>query len=510
MQGPTPDIEIPAVVMVGFDAMDPGVAGELAQRGEMPNLARLLEEAPSTVVRNPVGFVVGGIWPSYAMATPPSVHGRHCYAQLRPGSYDVIEVSPFGIEGTPWWEHVVREGGRVCNVDVPFTIPRPDLGGVQIIDWGSHDRCLDFVTVPEGEAGRILERFGAHRTQPNCDRLAEGGRLAELRDQLIGCPATRTDIVLHHLARSKFDLLQVVHAESHCVGHQFWMVHDRGYVDHDPELREQLGDPLVDVYTTLDIELGRLLEATAGALVFVLLSHGMGPHHDGDHLVPEILRRLDQSASVQPGSEQLSRVAQRAKATVRPLVPRRILDRYYVRRRDSENAKAQVAESRARSRFFHHVNNTMYSGIRLNLVGREPQGRVLPHEVDDTLAMLAAELESLVEHGTDRRVVERVIRVSDVYEGRRLVDLPDLVVDWNRDQPIGDVSSPTIGRVVSRYLGQRTGDHRLDGRLFVTGPGADSIALGEEIDLVEVGPMIQSEVLARMGGPGRASASSTP
>lgn len=498
MQGTSPDIEIPAVVMVGFDAMDPEVARDLAERGEMPNLAQLFDEAPGAVVRNPVGFVVGGIWPSYAMATPPSVHGRHCYAQLRPGSYDVVDVSPWGIEGTPWWEQVVDAGGRVCNVDVPFTIPRPDLGGVQIIDWGSHDRCLDFVTVPEGEHGRILDRFGPHRTQPNCDVVAERGRLAALRDQLISSPATRTDIVLDQLARSNFDLLQVVHAESHCAGHQLWKVHDQRYADHDPRLRAQIGDPLVDVYRALDTELGRLLDATAGALVFVLLSHGMGPHHDGDHLVPEILRRLDQGDSMPPGTEQLSRVAQRAKAAVRPLVPRRILDRYYVRRRDSQSSKAQVAANRARSRFFHHVNNTMYSGIRLNLAGREPQGRLTPDEVDDTVAMLTEELEALVEYGTGRRVVDRVIRVSDIYEGPRMVDLPDLLVDWNRDEPIGDVSSPSIGRVVTRYVGQRTGDHRLDGMIFVTGPGADSIALGEEIDLLELGPTIAAQVLARL------------
>jgi predicted AlkP superfamily phosphohydrolase/phosphomutase len=485
--------------MVGFDAMDPGVARELAERDEMPNLARLFDEAPSAVVGNPVGFVVGGIWPSYVTATPPSVHGRHCYAQLRPGSYDVVDVSPWGIEGKPWWEKVIEEGGRVCNVDVPFMIPRPDLGGVQIIDWGSHDRCLEFVTVPEGEAGRILDRFGPHRTRQNCDRVAEGGQFAELRDHLTTCPATRTDIVLDQLARSRFDLLQVVHGESHCAGHQLWKVHDRDYVDHDPQLRAQLGDPLADVYRALDTELGRLLEATAGALVFVLLSHGMGPHHDGDHLVPEILRRLDQSASVLSATENLSRVVQRAKATVRPLVPRRLLDRYYVRRRHSDRAKAEAAENRARSRFFHHVNNTMYSGIRFNLVGREPRGRVMPEEVDDTIAMLTEEFEALVEHGTDRRVVDRVIRVSDIYEGPRMVDLPDLLVDWNRDEPIGDVWSPSVGRVVSRYVGQRTGDHRLDGKMFVTGPGADSVGLADEIDVVEVGPMIASRVLERLG-----------
>ena len=58
--------------------------------------------------------------------------------------------------------------------------------------------------------------------------------------------------------------------------------------------REQLGDPLLKIYRTIDAEIGRLAEAAGDdADLFVYLSHGMGPHYDGTFLLDEVLERIE-------------------------------------------------------------------------------------------------------------------------------------------------------------------------------------------------------------------------
>lgn len=476
------------VMVVGFDAMDHTLATELAHKGEMPALAKLIAKSPHARVNNPVGFVVGAIWPSFWSGRWPASHGRHCYVQLEPGTYDFVTVTPWGIDGVPYWSPVAARGRTICSVDVPFTVPIPDAGGVQVFDWGSHDRRIDFQTVPAAEVERIEATVGLHPIQPRCDTYARSDRWQELRDGLVHGAESRTDIVLDHLKPDPADLISVVYGESHCVGHQFWSVHDPAYVDHDPAMRTELGDPIVDVYRTLDAQLQRLLDANPHALTYVLLSHGMGPHHDGDHLLPEILRRLDQPEKVAARSELLVRLRHRAKALVRPLVPfSRRQARFQARKRSVQQRR--LAE-RAGQRFFHHVNNTMYSGIRINLEGREPDGLVQLSELEQLERTLITELESLVHTGTGRRAVDRVLRVADLYDGPHLHELPDLVVDWNRDAPISDVTSPRIGRVTGKYASSRTGDHRLDGLLLVTGPGSEAVSLEDRVDLVDLAPSI--------------------
>ena len=81
------------------------------------------------------------------------------------------------------------------------------------------------------------------------------------------------------------------------------------------------------------------------------------------------------------------------------------------------------------SRCFVVPNGLLVSGIRLNLVGREPAGIVKPgHEADRLFDDLSRELLAIRELPTGRPVVERVVRTADLYEGPNLDRLPDVLV----------------------------------------------------------------------------------
>src|SRR5262249_49944255 len=146
---------------------------------------------------------------------------------------------------------------------------------------------------------------------------------------------------------------------------QFWALHDRADPAHDPARLAELGDPLHDVYELLDGALGRLLgEIGDDGTVIVLLSHGMGRHDDGDHLLAEILRRLDVADD-----------SARGLGTLRERAYRR------VQRRGRRVRRARPLAGERR--FFKVPNNELSAAIRINVKGREPRGRVTPGvEVD--------------------------------------------------------------------------------------------------------------------------------
>ena len=52
-----------------------------------------------------------------------------------------------------------------------------------------------------------------------------------------------------------------------------------------------MGDPVRDVYVTIDRAIGDLIESAGdGATVLVLASHGMGPHYDATFLLDRMDR----------------------------------------------------------------------------------------------------------------------------------------------------------------------------------------------------------------------------
>src|SRR4030095_7797748 len=107
---------------------------------------------------------------------------------------------------------------------------------------------------------------------------------------------------------------------------------------------------------------------------------------------------------------------------------------------------------RSKRKCFEVTNNGATGGIRLNVIGREPRGLVRPGEEFDALCQLLSEdLLSIVDVVSGTPLVKRVIKTADAYCGPRLPDLPDLLIDWNREAPISRIRSPKIGTMEQVY-----------------------------------------------------------
>jgi predicted AlkP superfamily phosphohydrolase/phosphomutase len=214
----------------------------------------------------------------------------------------------------------------------------------------------------------------------------------------------------------------------------------------------------------------------------VLLSHGIGPHYGGDHLLSEILARLDDAE--RPSLWIV--LGERAR-------------RLSNRRRRAARGNVSVDGSR---RFFKIPNNELYGAIRFNLLGREPRGRVRPDDVGALTASLRADLLELVDPDDQRPIVRDVLRTDELYEGPARDFLPDLFVVWALDRPLAGATSPKIGTVRGTYSGIRTGDHRPNGLVFVMGRGitVGRVTGSVSVPVVDLGPTIAARLGVQLDG----------
>jgi predicted AlkP superfamily phosphohydrolase/phosphomutase len=459
------------VLFLALDAMDPDLIRQWAEAGTLPTFRSLFERATFAPTENPPGLFVGALWPSFFTGALPTSHGRYCYEQIAAGTYEVRRFYSSDLKRPPFWTSLGKAGRRVAIVDVPKSPLTPNLNGIQLCDWGTHDPDpgAGFLTWPRSLAADFVSRFGSDPVG-NCndvERSAEG--FDAFRRRLRSRIGKKTSACADILEREKWDLFLAVFAESHCVGHQCWVLHDRSHLSHDPALARLVGDPVEDTYVALDAAVGELLrKAGPETTVFVLASHGMGPHYDATFMLDEILQRLDpRRGAWRHAAVAWGRRYERA-----------------LRRRVLRQIEPPLRLSVAHRRFFSVPNNDVYGGIRVNLVGREPRGRVRAGaEVDALFAELRRELLALVNADTGQPVVRDVFRLADLYPRQALDDLPDFCVEWNRDSPISAVSSPAIGTIRKQFRGVRTGDHKPAGFFWCAGPG---IQPGPRTDPVSV------------------------
>ncbi|HYD13848.1 MAG TPA: alkaline phosphatase family protein [Allosphingosinicella sp.] len=497
------------VVMIGLDAFDPTLTRRWAASGDLPVLGRLFREAASCEVANPYGLFVGALWVNFASALRPDRHGFHCWQEIAPGGYGFRDCPPMPERFDSFWKRIGDAGRRVAAVDVPHSRAPASLHGVELCEWGCHDRHYGLHSQPPALAGQVAAAHGLHpvlgihpigeRHFAPDDHVFRRGlhRTAAEEKALVAATTAgavrKGRLVRELLAAEPWDFFLAVFGEAHAIGHQLWHLHDPAHPRFDMAARARLGgDPLLDVYRAIDAALGALLEELGPeTLLLVHCSHGMTAHHDGDHLLEELLRRLD---AARPGAApRRARFSTAAVRRVRRLVERARLPGP-LRRLAARPAQRDSARVRAAQAFFKAPNNSVIGGIRLNLVGREPDGVIRPDEVERVCAGLEEDLLALVNEATGRPAVLKVTRADSFYARTPGDTLPDLFVEWDRSAPVETLSSPRTGRFHIPYTMWRTGDHLPGGLLLARGAGFGAGEVLPPVAVEDLGPSIAARL----------------
>lgn len=499
------------VLVLGIDAGNPALLLQWAEDGALPNIRSLLTRGLVGETRSLDGFFVGSTWPSFYTGVTPARHGVHYGVQLKPGTYEFHRpASGEFVKCAPFWSHLSRAGRRVAILDVPLSRIDPSLNGMQVVEWGSHDALYGFQTWPSQVAEAIHSRFGEHPLGSSCDGVRSSPQEYEaLTDALVRGVRTKASLTRHFLELGEWDFFIQVFTEAHCVGHQCWHLHDVTHPGHDPSISSATGDPLRRVYAAIDTAIGEVLGDAGDALVVVLVAHGMSHWYGAQFLLKEILFRLDVA---HPPADSPARAG---------VVPAALAGARQVWRHLPDSIRSRLAPLRQRltqdgvrggrllnldvdprvSLCFPVNNGLAVGGIRLNQVGREPEGILEPGRATDEFCdSLREALLGFVDERTGRPLVRRVLRTADLYAGEHLEDLPDLLVEWSDETPTGSslirngagalvrARSPKIGVVEGVNHYGRTGEHRPQGLFIAAGQGVRPGRLGKVTSILDFAP----------------------
>lgn len=510
------------MLYLALDACDPATMLRLVAEGRCPNLAGMLSTAATVETVAPYGTFVGSTWMTLSTALRVGHHRYFNWLELDADTYEYHHTTPRDARGTPFWLQLSEKGRRVGVFDVPHADVPAKLDGVLVKEWGCHDRHHGTASFPAEILAELDGLVGGHpygsQAPPGnesafapCDYTHRASRLRtldeerQLLDVILAGVDAKGRASQHLLQQGGWDAFITVVGESHCVGHQLWHVHDETHPRHDLATRMVLGDPVEQVYERLDTLIGEHVHAAGpGATTFIHLSHGMQAHYDGDHLLDEVLRRLEMAHDAGDSAGWRTRAARRAFAWAGDANRARLqrLAGAAVRHRiDAAPPPPLVPPGPSASRRWYQVpNNTVLGAIRFNMVGREPHGCSHPDQIAELTAEITAGLLEVVNVDTGRSAVLRVVRTEDVLERSEGDPFPDLFVEWDRRAPIERVWSPQIGTVAAPYLNWRTGDHRDRGLLIVHGPGISPGRRAQPMVLEDVAPTLSAVVGVELDG----------
>ena len=471
-------LKAPRIAVVGFDGIDAALVRRWAAAGHLPAFAQLLETSAWTQFELPPDYSSGMVWPSINTGLAPAAHQAYFGTRLVDGTYTLRPRHHSDLRGTPFWRELAAHGRRLVLLDVPFSRVDAASGGKQIVGWGQHEWGGRRESHPSHLLAQVERDFGRYPIAPSVEDVWERGGPADLLHGLLQGIERRTRI-LHHLAGANdWDFLYGVFHEGHGAGHHLWHLSDTTHPRFDARVQARHGDGLLEVYRALDESLRSLVERLGDdASLMVILSHGMGPNYNGNHLFPELLTRFNRSrgglATNAPSVGTVHRVWESTIGRLPPRIRRAGLRHVPQHMRRWLSTKRRQHPGLWRSEMaFALPGLDGFAAVRVNLQGREPAGIVRDDEdYDAYLDALQSEIESWTVGHAARRAVARIHRAARGAEALRLGVAPDLMLWWDKSGMIEEIRSRALGTVHGVSCEERTGEHVMHSLVMLRHPG---------------------------------------
>lgn len=504
---------------IGLDACELQFAEELIADGRLPNLAAARERSARYPLVNTVEFRSELPWTQFATGRRPEDLNYWSTVSFEPATYRAW--SRGACVATPFYGG--PDGPFTIAFDVPHSVIDPDMNGVQVTAWGAHAPQWHRASVPEGLLTEIDRRFGQ---QPAFlldfqGDWHQGEFLDQLTDAIETGAARRAEIARWLMEQNpEWQLFVTVFAETHVAGHHMWHGADPNHVLRDSPTAAAARRNLIRSHEAVDRGLGRMLEDLPDDTTVILFSiHGMQSNHNdlaSTVLLPELVHRLhfgdplletprwarsSGDGPVVPTSQQLcvSQIRDELptgepfewRRTARRITPDwlRAARVAATRRRPTTEAGPEVSNPhevptrqgmdwsapawyRTRWPEMRYFILPTFSDamVRVNLVGREPQGVIAA----DDYGMVLDEIEQLLAECTDPRTggpaVKKVLRLREGAEFDPEGPDADLVVLWN--DGIDRLHHPSTG-IVGPFPLLRTGEHSSNGFMYIDSPAAE-------------------------------------
>jgi predicted AlkP superfamily phosphohydrolase/phosphomutase len=482
------------VMMIGLDAG----SFEFIKTSlpSLPNLRRALDSGIARTLRSKTTELLhAATWPTLYTGTPPGVHGFYYPMQWDSQSMRLRHVREW-FYCEPFWYELERRGHRVVALDVPMTWPSRLQHGVEITDWGAHDRLFNFSARPSHLEAQVRRRFGKHPIGSEIPVQKSHDQLARARNTLMAGARQKAELAHWLLTEHPWDFFITVFGETHRAGHLFWP-------SASAEGQSHPSGALLDVYRAVDTAIGDLLQAVdlENTTVIIFAAHGMGPNASQEHFTRLIMDRVNERFDERATGRSRFRQPPRQRSLMRFL-------------REKLPAPVQHAVGQAVPSRIKHlvVDRAITAGhdwahtpalailasapgyIRFNLQARETRGILEPGS--DAFMRYSRWMRDCFHSfritETGEPLVSEITLTRDVFPGERQRYLPDAVISWN-GSPASRVHSDLLGTIEASPTTGRAGNHHPDGFAIVVKRGAAG-GIAAPGDILGIKPMVFQEL----------------
>ena len=488
-------------LIIGLDGAEWSLINQFRQEGLLPNLSRLIDRGASGPLNSTTPPMTLPSWSSMLTGCHPGTHGIFDFVHRDSRGDDwTLEFSNATHRAVPTiHEWLSMCGKKVASIAVPTTWPPSPVNGVMVSGFDSPvSTGIDgtFCHPPE-LYGELQARFGGLNFADFQESDINQGWLTEARALLLTEIERKEAIGQWLLERDDWDCFMLLFGESDTASHHFWRFTDSKSPRFDSSVQSELRHTIQDVYTRLDVAVGKLIASGDAEVVCVCSDHGFGGAGDYALYLNNFLISKGWLTTKETTHQKRTKVLDWVRNVGLSRVPARLQGKLFRQIPKSLKSKLE-SEARFGSIDFSKtlaLSDEMNYGatIRLNTAGMSisEENRVISEIRQDLLGWIV----------DGHHPVAKVEYREDLYQGDQVHRSPELIVELNLREGYSYTLLPSVraekGQTFRKLLPDEfqggkglgmNGSHRQHGVLIVSSDSIQPTTI--TADMADIAPTI--------------------
>lgn len=483
-------------VVIGLDGATFDLILPWVKENKLPNLGKLVNQGSWGRLFSGAVPHSAIAWPSFSTGKNLGKHGIYdFYVMATEGNKNSAKhVSSKDCQQEYLWETISRQQKRSVVINVPMTYPPSKVNGVFISGFQTPYGAKDYV-YPQSCWDEVEEVSGGYQILP--ESVSPETSLPEFFKGAKETLYRQFKVVKHFLKKGDWDFFMYVFREIDPVEHFFWKYLDKSHPDF--EENEKFKSAIFDYYKIIDDCLGQIFQIIDKDTCLMIMSdHGMGPRINSFHLNNWLMQ------------EGYLKLKNNFKGIMRKIglklnICESDLFNFFIKSSPISMIRKLFTgkETEKKTRYFYKFSDIDWSRtkaynlginqIAINLKGREPEGIVEKgNECQSLIKELIEKLNLIKDPFTGERLCTNIYRKKDVFKGKVLGNLPDLILECSNYRCIAQGGYKiNSSRLFSKHS-SHSGGHYPDGIFAIYG---DRVKKGKELrelDITDVAPTVLS------------------
>lgn len=430
------------VIVIGLDGGTFDLIRPWAESGELPTFKKLLDEGSHGILLSTIPSNTSPAWPSFYTGTNPGKHGAWGFVRK-----DNSLVCAKTIDAKKIWDIVGEQGLKSVVLNVPTTYPPYKINGIMITG--------------------MLTPKGAHFAYPQEIEQELGDYFPEPQD--LDLMMKNHARATKHLIKKPWDFFMVVFTVTDRVQHYFW--------DNKKKI--------LKYYKEIDSEIKEILETQKDSTVFICSDHGFGPALRGFHVNTWLLKEGYLKLTKGEDTRVNRKILRGAKKK-----PVQLLSKIGITRQNMIYVLSKLHLEFIKQLVPRKLKQRLpQSG---NVIDQTKSGAYsLSGEIylnnKELKQEIIAKLNELKDPIDETKMVNKVYCATELYHGRNIGILPDIIFEQN---PIYDKGDSFYSSDFTVHARRREGNHRREGVLIAYGPRIKKGVVMQDKNITDVAPTI--------------------